>query len=238
MRSFLLIVFVFSFATIKAQNFSYLIINKEGNSIKDFIPKGWKVLDSAKGDLNNDKKDDLALVLQNKDSITLLEKDDDSIHIDTFITQPRILAIFFYNMSSGKYNLTEQSNSFILNHDKPNMEDPYKSIQIENGVLQIKFEIFDYNASLFMTDLTFKFGYRDNDFKLIGAENYNVDRGTSDYENASFNFLTNKWSMTKGNVLKEVPVKTEWHTLDSKELKTFRTFSKPNTWEIVQSITL
>lgn len=233
MRAPLIILFFLNFATSWGQDSIYPSIYKEGKKIADFVPAGWTVLDSAYGDLNNDNKNDLAVIFQGKDSIENIMEYEDGLE-DSTASQPRILAIFFYNSSTQKYQLIEQNNSFILNHYAANMEDPYKSMEIDKRVLSLKFEIFDYTASLFMTTLTYKLRYQNIDFVLIGAENYTVDRGTSDYENSSFNFLSKKWSMTKGNVLKDGPAKVEWHTLDLKELKTLKTIGKPNTWEIIQ----
>jgi len=36
------------------QNFSYPAINLSGQDFNDFIPAGWIILDTAKGDLNKD----------------------------------------------------------------------------------------------------------------------------------------------------------------------------------------
>ena len=40
-------------------------------NIQDFLPLNWDILNSVNGDLNNDGKDDIAFVLQYKDSVTI-----------------------------------------------------------------------------------------------------------------------------------------------------------------------
>src|SRR5580765_3818971 len=100
------------------QAFSYPSIKSNGNTIADFTPVGWTILDSAYGDLNKDGLQDAAIVLQHKDSVTLLTNED------TVLTQPRILLILFKNPGNNGFRLTEQSNSFILKHDNPSMDDP------------------------------------------------------------------------------------------------------------------
>ena len=88
MKQILTIIFILAVQFAFAQNFSYPKINSQGKDIESFIPSGWTLLDSAKGDLNNDKCEDVALVIQCKDSVF----DEDSI-----LTQPRMLLIIFYN---------------------------------------------------------------------------------------------------------------------------------------------
>ena len=63
-----------------------------GNSVNDFIPKGWTILKSASGDLNNDKIHDFAFVLQHNDSVTVIKHDEDfnPNYNDTLIFQPRV----------------------------------------------------------------------------------------------------------------------------------------------------
>jgi hypothetical protein len=243
MKPLLATILLLQLSLVFGQDFSYPTIKNEGETITNFIPKGWTVRDSASGDLNNDNNKDYAVILQRKDSVTILKEEDD--FTDTIITQPRILIILFRNNSSNKYQLVEQSNSFILNHDNPTMEDPYKSMKIEKGILQINFYLFYNMGSWLVTNTSYKFRYQHNAFVLIGAENYNFHRTTLDYENYSFNFLTNNWSVTKGNSNSdkgndhsEEKQKCERYILELTELKTFKTFKQPYTWEVINGVYL
>ncbi|MEO9021185.1 MAG: hypothetical protein ABI237_14300 [Ginsengibacter sp.] len=216
-------------STSYGQGFAYPSIKQIGNSINDFVPKGWIILKSAKGDLNRDKLNNIAFVLQHRDSVSLIKNDDG--YSDTVITQPRILVIAFYNKATKKYDLNEQSNSFILYHDNPTIDDPFQIISIANKVLQIDFSIFYSMGSWEMSSNSYKFRFQDNEFKLIGADYNSTMRNTGETEDRSYNFLTKKVAITTGNISDDKQ-KTEWKSIDYKKLKTFKTFTQPFTWKV------
>ena len=101
LRRLLTIIFILTFGLAFGQNFSYPIINKQGQDINSFIPTGWILLDSTQGDLNKDSYNDLTLIIQHKDSVIIIKKDFDD-H-DTIITQPRILILLFYDPKTNLY---------------------------------------------------------------------------------------------------------------------------------------
>jgi len=116
------------------------------------------------------------------------------------------------------------------------MEDPYQSMKIEKGVLYIDFQLFYGVGSWVITSTTYLFRYQDKDFVLIGAENKSFDRASQNYEDYSFNFLTKKWSLTSGNDGTKQKPKTDWYTLDLKELKTLTTLKQPYRWEVIKDV--
>src|SRR5689334_16071442 len=89
-------------------------IKTEGHSIEDFVPKHWKILQTATGDLNKDKVDDVALVIQEMDPKKI--EISDGLGIDTLDTNPRILIILFRDTVANKFKLRETARTFILNH--------------------------------------------------------------------------------------------------------------------------
>ena len=192
----LFLVLIFEFFS--GQGFNYPSNKPKGNSIHDFVPKGWTILKSTKGDLNSDKYNDIALVLQHRDSVSLIKDEDD--FSDTVITQPRILVIAFFNNATKQYDLIEQSNSFILSYDNPPMDDPFQNISIINQILQIDFSIFYKMGSWETSTNSYKFRFQDNKFKLIGADYNSTSRNTGETEDRSYNFLTKKVKVTRGNI--------------------------------------
>jgi hypothetical protein len=74
-------------------------------------------------------------------------------------------------------------------------------------------------------------------FVLIGADNSSFHRATHDYENYSYNFLTKKRTLTKGND-NNGKEKTTWKTVKISTLKTLKTFAEPFTWEVEKDIYL
>jgi hypothetical protein len=229
MRLQLMTIFILSFGYSFGQVFSYPAVNTNGQGFADFIPNGWTVLDSAKGDMNKDGKDDLALVVQFRDSalIAKVEYDD----LDTVFTQPRMLLLAFYNVISKRYELVERSNTFILTHDQDNMEEPFQDISISKGVLKIGFNIFMNSGGWGTFSNIYKFIYQDKEFRLIGAEYNYLNRGSGETEERSYNFLKNKVKLSTGTISSDI-MKTKWHNLKVYELKTLKTFSQPFTWKM------
>ncbi|MBX3254609.1 MAG: hypothetical protein KF862_10755 [Chitinophagaceae bacterium] len=214
------------------QDFTYPLIKSKAQSIHDFVPPGWAILDSAFGDLNKDHIKDAVIILQHKDSISLLNSMD-----DTVLTQPRILLILFKEPADAGFTVAEQNNTFILKHDNPAMDDPYQEVAINKGILEIRFQLF-YNAgSWYVTNTAYKFRYRQKQFALIGADKYSFHRATHDYENYSYNFLTKRRLLTKGNDDTGTK-KTSRKSLTFRELKALKTFSEPFTWEVENDIFL
>ena len=141
-RAILALMMLFVSALAISQNFTYPAVNQKGEKLSDFVPAGWTILDSAIGDLNRDGAIDAAIVLQLQDSVKLTKAED-----DTVITQPRMLLVLFKDAYLKQFFVKERSNSFILPHDNPQMEDPYQELVISKGVLQIKFHFFYYMVS-------------------------------------------------------------------------------------------
>ena len=229
----LLLIFCHSFG----QQFPYPKIKTDGQSISNFIPSKWKLLASAKGDLNGDKKDDIAFVIQYKDSV-LIEKIEFE-EKDTVITQPRILILAFFNPILKKYELVEQSNSFILNHDNPNKSEPFQNNNIKKGVLRVDFQIFMNAGGWGMSNNSYVFRYQENEFKLIGADYNYINRGSGETENRSYNLLTKKVKISNESISGDkVKEKTTLRPFKCNKLKTFKTFNQPFTWQIEKNFNI
>jgi len=226
MQPFLAGMLLFLSHSLYSQDFSYPLITKKSQKVKDFIPAGWIILDSASGDLNNDRLKDIAVILQHKDSVTLINTDE-----DTVMTQPRILIILLKTNTDNSFQLSEQSNSFILKHDNSAMDDPFRELNIINGILEIKFHLFYNIGSWYTSSTSYKFRHQKGEFVLIGADHFSIHRATMDFEEYSFNFLTKKRSLTIGND-NTGKKKITWKSLTIYPLKTLNTFTEPFTWKI------
>lgn len=181
-----------------AQNYPAPNIKSLGKNIKDFTPIGWKVIDSSKGDLNKDGKEDFVIVLQKNDSVAYF----DSQNEDTIKLIPRILLIAFRSNSNGLYRKIEQNNEFLIDDNFPvtNLL-PYSAIEIKDGTLEVEFS-YDYiNANFY--HYMYRFKYQSSQFELIAAEQNYTTRATFDYQRCSLNFATRKGTVTLGNDVKE-----------------------------------
>jgi hypothetical protein len=236
MKHILPFLILINFGSSFGQDFSYPKINQSGKAITDFIPKNWQILDSTKGDLNKDKIADYALVIQLIEISGSINRNDSGPKKLPF--QPRILIIALTNPVTKQLELAEQNISFILQHDDPSMEDPFQSIKIEKGILNLEFQIFYNMGSWYVSNTSYKFRYQNNNFTLIGADDSSFHRATHDFKAYSYNFLSKKWSLQKGNFDTNETSKEEWHNLLINELKTFKTFKTPYTWEVTKETIL
>jgi len=200
--------------------------------LDEYVPEGWKILKKAKGDLNKDGIEDLAIVIQGTDESNL---ESDEYH--TIDSNPRELIILFGKKKTGCYELSERSSTFIPIHDDLYMDDPFNDMSITKGTLHLNYRIWMSAGSWSTSMYTYIWRFQDDEFKLIGANTSEYHRATGESVDISINFSTKKYSITNGNMFEaeegeELPEETtEWKTFKLKELKTFETFEKPWSWQ-------
>jgi hypothetical protein len=213
-----------------AQNYRLPVIKPQGNSYKDFIPKGWILRDTAAGDINADSFKDVVFVLQKRDSIETT--DDDGYEVKIL---PRILVVAFGDRH-GKF-LIKDMNKRMLIHDNfpPSFGDSFQSISITAGILTIGF-FYDYINGNFY-GYTYRFRFQHGELELIGADVHYVTRWNMDFLNYSYNFSTKKWSLTRGVHNDEVDPPTlkedtEWFSLEITEMRTLKAMGRPGSWKL------
>lgn len=198
---------------------------------KDFVDEGWLIVSEAKGDLNKDGIEDLAMVIQDDDP-SLIEKDE-YMQCDH---NPRTLIILF-GTEDKCYSLAERSTTFIPTHEDMFMADPFDNMEIKNGTLRFGFVQFATMGTWETTSYQYIWRYQEGAFRLIGASSSFYHRATGDASDVSINFSTKKYSVTNYIKFEEDEQKeTTWHTFSLKELKTFATFTNPMGWEMVDGI--
>ncbi|MDP8051369.1 hypothetical protein QJU23_02880 [Pasteurella atlantica] len=168
------------------------------NSIKDVIPKNWKIIQEVKGDLNKDKKDDLVFIIEEKDPNKIIK--NTSFGRDYLNTNPRGIMIFFNKQN--KYVLVEKNlKEFIPSENDANnscREDPLNKIGINNGILVIPFNYWLSCGSWYVNNAKYKFRYQNKKFELIGFEHFEIHRASGNKSELSINFLTKKKAITTG----------------------------------------
>lgn len=192
----------------------------------DFVPKGWTIMGEAEGDLNGDKQKDLVLVMKGTEQKFVTKHD--FLGTNPFDTNPRMLAILF--KENDGYKLVQQSDSFIAMADFPTMSEPFQAVKITNGVVQFDFEMFMSAGGWGMSNQNYKFRFQNGKFELIGADKTDVQRNTGEMESRSYNFVTGKVKLTKGNTANDKQ-KVTWKNY-KKPLQTFDTLPAPFKWEI------
>lgn len=210
------------------------IETEECTSLESFIPEVWEVLKKAKGDLNKDGFDDVAMVIQNTDP-----RKYSGVVPMRINSNDRKLIILFGQKKAGCYTLNTKSETFILMHEQENMDDPFEDMTISKGTLKISFKEFYNMGSWSSGNYSYIWRFQDGEFKLIGANTLNYHRGSGDATETSVNFSTNKYSLKTFNIADEEVEEVEtWKTVKLKELKTFSTFKKPWTWSINEDLNI
>jgi hypothetical protein len=180
-----------------------------GKTAADFVPKGWKVLGTAEGDLNHDGKPDLAIVLQGTDKA--YQWKNEGLGEPEVDQNPRMLVIALANPAGGFRKLT-QNNNFIPVHDNPMADDPFDSIDIQRGLLNVQFRMGMSAGSWSMSTTQYKFRYEDAAMRLIGYEYYHRHRASGAEDIVSTNLLTGMQRAIRSDGESQKPKET-WQKL-------------------------
>ncbi len=229
---YLLLFFLISCKICSAQTFTYPKFVKQGDDVTDFVPEGWKMIDTAYGDLNNDAADDLAFILEYNLPITELRAyGDNNTELIKEFQKPRVLVIYFKNKQSGKYMFTLQNNNFILRaKEGGSMGDPLKEIEIADQNLHLSFE----GGNQWRWKLDYEFKLRDKEWNLIKANTIYYHSESGEMTEKKYNFVERRVFQVIGNIFRKAEnIQTE-ETLYFNNLRTFSTFKKPWTWQITK----
>ncbi len=135
-----------------------------GKSYKDFIPKGYEVLATAKGDLNRDGTEDMVLVLREN-----TEKHIDYIDDTNFNSQYRPLIVLFKTKEGWK--LGAKTQNVVMCKDCGGFPgDPFKNVSIKNNVLSVTQR--GGNAKKWANIR--KYQYVGHDFYLVGKTDIDI----------------------------------------------------------------
>ncbi|WP_250436117.1 hypothetical protein [Hanstruepera flava] len=181
----------------------------------------WKILVNAKGDLNNDNLEDLALVLESKDSV--LEKRCTGCKI--LKQKPRVILVLINEDNTPK--VIVQNNKFIARGDEGGMATYIEpELSIEDGLLTIFYEYTRSNQS-------YTFKKVKNNFKIVSAKSMYVHAASGNYENDEFDFLNNKIISKTGNI------SLEGEKIEVLEIKVkpkgLSEFGEMYEWEVVEN---
>lgn len=156
-------------------------------SVYDFVPDRWELMDSTRGDLNKDGAEDIVFVLQSRDSIPA----EDYWRIPDY---PRMMGIAFWDSETNGYKLEVQSNEFVITQEGNGaMEEPFRWVGIgSNGTLNFSFDSWYSMGSWYTETSTYIFRYQNNRFELIGQELTSFHRASHATTNVSINYSTRK----------------------------------------------
>lgn len=188
---------------------------EKSQKIEDFVPEGWKVISEVRGDLNKDKLDDVALVIEQDDPANI-KSNEEKLGPLKLNLNPRILLVLFKE-KNGMYTLKAKNDKgFIASEhsdDNPTLEDTFSGMHIGKNTLSIAFSFFTSAGTYGSSSSIYIFRFQNKRLELIGMEDFSFMRNSGDGEETSINFSTGKYKLTKGlNVFnkKENKPKVTW----------------------------
>ncbi|SOD18328.1 hypothetical protein [Pedobacter xixiisoli] len=200
------------------------LIKKTASKATDFVPKGWKLIAEAKGDLNKDGLEDVALVIENTNPKNIINNSG-KLGDPELNTNPRCLLVAF-KKPNGWYELFAKNTTFIPPpnaEDAPCLLDPFGEngyMEIVKGLLKIHFQNFYSCGAWEIYNFEYIFRYQHQKFELIGYNKSSMHRSSGEQTNTTVNFSTLKMNYTSGsNAFKDsARPKTIWKNLKPKRL--------------------
>lgn len=197
---------------IKIPETHYPQLPEHASTAKGFVPRGWLLEIQKSGDLNNDGRRDLLLVLRENNPENIIEPD--GLGENPLDTNPRILAVAFKKPGGG-YVLAMQNHTVIARHVESNLSDVLENggVAIVRGNLRVDTQFFANAGSWWMSNTTFTFRYLQGGFKLIGYDSFSMNRATHEIDKISINYLTGKIKIAKGRGDDDGQDKVQWKKL-------------------------
>ena len=143
-----------------------------------FVPKGWRLLEKAAGDLNGDGRPDAAVVAAH---------DAEGYEPQDVWEEPRLLVIAL-GEESGGLRLSAASSAVVLCRGCGGVfGDPFESVEVERGTVVVR----HYSGSRDRWGFTDRFRLQDGRWAHIGAtERYTDTLDATYYEQRDANLST------------------------------------------------
>lgn len=191
--------------------FLTLIVNAQSDQIKEFIPEGYVLFDTIKGDLNYDGVDDCVLIIKATDTANIVIN-----RFDEKVDRNRRGIIVLFQTKEGFEVVDKNYDCFSSeNEDGGIYFPPDLSVEIKNQKLYIKYGHGRYGH------WKYTLRYQDDGFKLIGFDS-SSNRGPVTMTETSINFLTKK-KLVKNIIDENADVgeekyKENWHDIEIDKL--------------------
>ena len=182
-------------------------------SPNDFVPKGWKLEQMKKGDLNGDGRADIALVLHQNDQRNVIHNED-GLGARQFDSNPRILAVALAGPAGDGYTLVLENHSLIPQLDQATIDDPFRGISISNGLLRVSLHFWASAGSWLASETTYTFRYSADCFHLVGYDSAETQRNSGQTDEISVNYLTGRVKKSSSNFASKRK-RVRWSNLSS-----------------------
>lgn len=186
---------------------------------KDFLPKGWKVLELASADLNADGLADLVFVREEEDPKKIVKRLPANDGVRNY--NPRVLVVLLAE-ANGYRELGEYAKLIppAFDDEREYCDDRFDGITGEKGVLTIGFRYWTSAGSGWSSLEKYKFRLESGRLRLIGSELDVWHRSSEERFLISTNHLNGKVKRTTGlNHFDEAKSKPEfaWSSLPSRK---------------------
>ncbi|WBV43071.1 hypothetical protein [Pseudoroseomonas cervicalis] len=171
------------------------------SSAEGFVPPGWRLEASAQGDLDEDGRPDLAMVLRAQDPANIL--DNPGLGEPRLDTNPRLLAIAFGTPDG--YRLALQDASLIPRRTDPRFEDPFEAetLRIARFTLRLGLGLWANAGSWGAERRDFTFRWQNGGFELIGFDLTETNRASGESRALSVNLSTSHAIIREGDPVRE-----------------------------------
>jgi hypothetical protein len=214
-----------------AQKFNFPKLPQQGKFVPHLVPNNWKLIDSAKGDLNHDNQDDIVLILEFS---TAINEDraygNYEVELITETQKPRILAV--YLKKDDSYRLSIQNNDFVLRSEEGGkMGDPFKGLRIDSNKFMLSFE----GGNDWRWKLNYEFEYQQKEWTLVAANNVYYHKDSGEMVDKQYDFVDRTINTVIGSIFnRSILNYKEKDILLFGSLRTLKDFKKPWTWEITK----
>jgi hypothetical protein len=183
------------------------------------LPKGWKVLEVAYGDLNADGRADLVFIREEADPKKIIKQLPANDGVRNY--NPRVLTVLLAE-DGGFRKLGEYAKLIppAFDNEWEHYDDRFHGIAFEKGILTVGFKYWTSAGSWWTSMEKYKFRLEAGRLRLIGSETDSFHRSSGEKDLVSTNYLTGKIKRTSGlNEFdeKESKPKHEWEALPSRK---------------------
>jgi hypothetical protein len=183
------------------------------------LPKGWKLLEVVKADLNSDGRDDLVFVREEDDPKKITKELPANDGVRNY--NPRVLTVLLAE-EAGFRKLGEYAKLIppAFDDEWQHFDDRFSGISVKKGILTVGFRYWSSAGTWWMSMESYKFRLEAGRLRLIGSETDSFHRGSGEKDLVSTNHLTGKVKRTSGlNEFDEKESKPEikWETLPSRK---------------------
>lgn len=195
------------------------------------VDENFEILDIAKGDINQDKREDRAVVIAYVDR-NKIETNLQFMKPSNINERPLLL----YLGTRNGFKLHTETDQAIFPDDVPNCEDSFNGIEIKQKSLYITYHYWCSAGGWSQGEEQYQFLYRNNAMVLAGLESWDNSRATGEGKQISANFLTQKISIQKTIEFDKPQGKAVWKNIKLKEPILLQYFSVNHIQSLISSL--